>query len=345
MTGPGSASSHPLRFAVSLRSDRPVAETIEHARLAESLGYTEIWTNENGHHRGIFTTASTIAARTTTAGIGLGIVNPFHRHPSVIAMEAATLDEASGGRVKLGIGASQWNLRNLGEADDRTQRPYTTTVEAIRIIRALLRGEPVPASEQFTLSQQARLDFEPLRRDLPVYAGAVSQRMLRGAGAYADGVELGAIMSTGYVRWALGVIAQGAQAAGRDPASQDIAAPLMVSVAADLAAAREAVKPRLADYLHRVEKVVYAHSGADPEAVQRVRQVTARQGVSAGASVITDELIDTFAIAGDTDLAIRRFREYADAGIRGLIVQHVPGSQQAEGLTLIAKEVIPRVLQ
>ncbi len=337
-------SSHPLRFAVSLQNDRPVAEIVEHARLAEALGYPEIWTNENGHYRGIFTVASAIAAHTSSVQIGLGIVNPFHRHPSVIAMEAATLDEASGGRLKLGIGAAQWNLRNLGEADERTRRPYTSTVEAIQIIRALLRGEPVPASEQFTVSTRARLDFEPLRRDLPVYAGAVNERMLRAAGAYADSVELGAIMSAGYVRWALGVIGDGAAAAGRDPGGQDIAAPLMTSVGTDATAAREAVKTELAYYLYRVEKVVYAHSGADPGDIQKVRDVTTERGLEAGAALITDEIIDTFAVAGDTALAIRRFREYAEAGIRGLIVQHIPGPERLEGLTLIANEVAPHVL-
>jgi 5,10-methylenetetrahydromethanopterin reductase len=334
---------HQVRFAVSLQNDRPLAETVEHARLAESLGYPEIWTNENGHYRGIFTVASTIAANTARARIGLGIVNPFHRHPSVIAMEAAALDEASGGRLMLGIGAAQWNLRNLGEADERTRRPYTSTVEAIGIIRALLRGEPVPASEQFTISPQARLDFEPLRRDLPVYAGAVNERMLRAAGAYADSVELGAIMSTGYVRWAIGVIAAGAAEAGRDPAAHDIAAPLMVSVGADAKAAREAVKPGLAYYLYRVEKVVYEHSGANAGDIARVREATTEQGAAAGAALITDELIDTFAVAGDTRLAVRRFREYAEAGLRGLIIQHVQGPGWVEGLSLIAKEVVPHV--
>src|ERR1700728_4279097 len=293
-------SAHPVRFGVSLQNDRPIAEVIEQAHLPARLGYPDIWTSVNGHYRGIFTVASTIAANTRAARIGLGIVNPFHRHPSVIAMEAATLDEASGGRLMLGIGAAQWNLRNLGEADERTRRPYTSTVEAIQIIRALLRGDPVPASEQFTVSTQARLDFEPLRRDLPVYAGAVNERMLRAAGAYADSVELGAITSAGYIRWALGVIGQGAAAAGRDPAVQDIAAPLMVSVGTDATAAREAVKATLAYYLYRVEKVMYARSGADPGDIQKVRDVTAEQGPEAGAAVGTDEIIDKFAIARDT---------------------------------------------
>lgn len=336
-------SAHPVRFAVSLQNNRPIAEIVEHARLAESLGYPEIWTNENGHYRGIFTVASTIAANTAAARIGLGIVNPFHRHPSVIAMEAATLDEASGGRLMLGIGAALWNLRNLGEADDRTRRAYTSTIEAIKIIRALLHGEPVPVSGQFTISPRARLDFEPLRRDLPVYAGAVNERMLRASGAFADSVELGAIMSAGYVRWAVGVIGQGAADAGRDPAAQDIAAPLMVSVGTDAKAAREAVKSRLAYYLYRVEKVVHEHSGADASDIARVREVTSERGPEAGAAVVTEEIIDTFAVAGDTPLAVRRFREYAEAGLHGLIIDHVPGPGRIEGLSLIAKEVIPHV--
>ena len=60
-------NAHPLRFAVSLQNDRPIAEIVEQARLAESLGYPEIWTNENGHYRGIFTVASTIATTTSTS--------------------------------------------------------------------------------------------------------------------------------------------------------------------------------------------------------------------------------------------------------------------------------------
>jgi 5,10-methylenetetrahydromethanopterin reductase len=332
-----------LRFAVSLQNDRPVAETLEHARLAEDLGFREIWTNENGHFRGIFTVASLIAANTKDVGIGLGIVNPFHRHPSVIAMEAAALDEASGGRLRLGIGAAQWNLRDLGEADERTKRPYTSTIEAIRIIRALLRGEPVPPSEMFTISADARLDFEPLRRDLPVYAGAVNEKALRAAGKWADSVELGALMSPGYVRWALKVVESGWRESGRDVESLDIAAPLMVSVATDAAAAREAVKPRLAYYLHRVEKIVREKSGADLRAIATFNDAVTTGGLKAGVAAITDEIIDTFAIAGDPDHAITRFREYARAGIRGLIVQHVPGPERVAGLTLIAKEVVPNV--
>jgi 5,10-methylenetetrahydromethanopterin reductase len=337
-------SSAPLRFAAALQNDRPVKETLTDAQLAEDLGYAEVWGNENGHGRGVFTQLGAIAGVTTAVGLGIGIVNPFHRHPSVIAMEAATLDELSDGRLRLGVGAAQWNLRHLGEADARTARPYTATIEALRIIRAMLHGTPSIDSEVFEVRPDTHLDFAPVRPDLPVYLGPVNRRMLRGAGAYADGVELGAIMSVGYVTFASRVIAEGALSQGRDPAALDIAAPLMTAVARDGAVARTAVRAPLAYYLHRVEKVVVDESGADPAAIARVRTAVAQEGPEAASGLVTDELIDTFAVAGTPDQAVARFRQYAAAGIRGLIVQLVPGLDRAEGLELVAKEVIPHVL-
>jgi len=333
-----------LRFGVSVQNHRPVAESVAHARLAEELGFDEVWTNENGHHRGIFATAALLVAATSRVGIGLGVVNPFHRHPSVIAMEAATLDEAAGGRIRLGLGAALWNLRNLGEADPRTDRPRTATLEAIAIIRALLRGEPGIESTVFTVRPDAVLDFEPVRRDLPVYAGAVNGRMLHDAGRVADAVELGAIVSTGYTRWALEQVHAGAREVGRDPASLDVSAPLFVSVGSDAGTARDAVRPQLAYYLHRVEAVVRDESGADPQALARVVDAVRDGGVEAGAAAVTDELIDVFTAAGDPEHVGRRLQEYADAGVRGLILQEPgAGAERGDALRLFAREVLPHV--
>lgn len=332
----------PERLAVSLQNDRPMSETLGLARLAEELGFAEIWTNENGHYRGTFTQSAALACVTATVGLGIGIVNPFHRHPSVIAMEAATLDELSGGRLRLGIGASLWNLRHLGEADPRTARPLTATVEAVKIVRALLRGEPGIHSEIYTVAPDVHLDFTPTRPDLPVYVGAVNERMLRASGAWADAVELGALMSTGYVQWARGVIAEGARSRGRNPSTLDIAAPLMTSVGEDVRAARQAVREPLAYYLHRVEEVVTNRSGADPEAVAAVRAAVEADGPAAGARLVNDELIDIFTVAGDPVHACQRLEEYAAAGIKGLIVQHVTGPDREAGLRLVGSEVLPR---
>src|SRR4029079_16274532 len=107
---------------------------------AERLGLAEVWLPESGHGRGMFSVASAIATATGRICLWCGIVNLFWRHPSVSAMEAAALDELSGGRVMLGLGAALWTLRAFGELDQRADRPLTAMVEAIRVVRALVRG-------------------------------------------------------------------------------------------------------------------------------------------------------------------------------------------------------------
>jgi 5,10-methylenetetrahydromethanopterin reductase len=338
-----SASAAPLRFGIALSNEAPVHETVTLARHAEALGFDEVWLPESSHGRGVFTVAATVAAATHRIKLGIGIVNPFWRHPSVIAMEAAALDEAADGRLLLGLGAALWTLRALGEADQRTARPLTAMVEATRMVRAMLRGEPGVDGQIFAARGDAHLDFPTRRSSVPIYVGAVNARMLRAAGAWADGVQLGAIVSPGYARWAWQQVERGAREAGRAASELDLASNVLVSVDPDARLARDAVRGVLAYYLHRVEPVVLSASGADPEAVERVRQAVLGEGVEAGARLVGDHLIDVFAAAGDPDHVVRRLREYVAAGVRGLLAWHVIGPDRPSAMNILATEVPRRV--
>ncbi len=106
----------------ALSNEVPLEESIGLARRAEELGFDEVWVPESRHGRSATTAAAVLARETGRIGIGVGVVNLFWRHPSLIAMEAAALDEASDGRLRLGIGAALWTLRALGEDDERTRR-------------------------------------------------------------------------------------------------------------------------------------------------------------------------------------------------------------------------------
>jgi 5,10-methylenetetrahydromethanopterin reductase len=323
----------------------PISETVALARKAEQLGLAEVWVPESSHGRGIFTVAATLAATTSRLKLGIGIVNPFWRHPSLIAMEAAALDEASGGRVLLGLGAALWTLRALGESDARTDRPLAAMVEAIRLVRAMLVGAPdaVPPPEIFSFRPDAHLDFPRQRPAVPIYVGAVNARMLQAAGAWADGVQLGAIVSPGYARWSWQQIVQGASRAGRDPAQLDLASNVLLSVDPDARAARDAVRRVLAYYIHRVEPVVLSNSGADPDQIARVRSAVLSEGVEAGARLVTDQLVEVFAAAGEPDHVAERLQAYVAAGIRGILAWHVIGPDPGRSLELLARQVAPRV--
>jgi 5,10-methylenetetrahydromethanopterin reductase len=340
VTGSGAAR----RLGLALSNETPLRDTVALAGRAEDLGFSEVWLPESGHGRGVFSVAATLAAATQRIRIGIGIVNPFWRHPSVIAMEAAALDEASDGRVLLGLGAALWTLRSLGEADGRTERPLTAMVEALRVVHGMLRGEAGVDGQVFTVRASSRLDFVPRRSSVPIYVGAVNGRMLRAAGAWADGVQLGAIVSPGYVRWSWAQIARGAQEAGRDPADLDLASNVLVSVDADARAARDAVRRVLAYYIHRVEPIVLSTSGADPDEIERVRRSVLSDGVEAGARLVGDGLIDVFAAAGEPEHVAARLDEYLRAGLRGVLAWHVIGPDPERSLTMLAREVRPRVI-
>jgi 5,10-methylenetetrahydromethanopterin reductase len=332
-----------VRLGLALANEGPLAQTVALACLAEQLGLSEVWVPESSHGRSVTSVVATLAAHTRQIGLGVGVVNPFWRHPSLIAMEAATLDEAADGRLRgIGLGAGLWTLEALGEADQRTRRPLAAMVEAIGIVQAMLRDEPGPTAAIFTARADATLSFTPLRRDLPVYVGAVNQRMLQTAGALADGAYLGAITSPGYTTWAAEQLAWGAARAGRQ-GPVDLIANVLTSVAADPHAAHHAVRPVLAYYLWRVDGVVTDQAGADPDAVAEVRRTVDTQGVQAGAARVSDDLVETFAAAGDPEQVAQRLHGYAQAGLDGALAWHVLGPDPREGLRLLAQQVWPLV--
>lgn len=337
-------SAAPVRLGISVSNEVTIAETIHLARTAEEHGLAEIWIPESSHGRGIFTVAAAVAAATSRISIGIGIVNPFWRHPSVIAMEGGALDELSDGRLLLGLGAALWTLKSLGEDDERGRRPLAAMDEAFQIVRSMLEGGTGIDGSVYRSRADGHLDFETRRPSVPLYSGAVNAKMLQLSGVRADGVELGAIASPGYARWAWGHIEAGAVSVGRDPAEVDLASLALVSIGRDRVAARAEVKRVLAYYLWRVEGVVVDQSGADLDQVAAVRAAVASGGVEAGIALIDDALIDVFAAAGEPDDVAARLQQYIDAGVRGVLGWHVFGPDRAEGLRLFAGPVAKALL-
>jgi alkanesulfonate monooxygenase SsuD/methylene tetrahydromethanopterin reductase-like flavin-dependent oxidoreductase (luciferase family) len=123
------------------------------------------------------------AVRTTRITLGTGIVGIWNRSAATLAMAAATLHQASGGRFVLGLGASTPQLAE-GLHDTPFEAPVPRMRRMITQVRALLRGERVPLAVT-TSARALRLNVPPAPT-LPIHVAALGDAMTRLAGELAD---------------------------------------------------------------------------------------------------------------------------------------------------------------
>src|SRR6516162_1741739 len=186
-----------MTLQLLLLGDALVAQLIERAKLAEENGYSTVWVADERFYREVYSCLGQLAAHTSKVLLGPCVTDPFARHPALTAMAIATLDEISGGRAILGIGAGISGFAELGI--DR-RKPARAIREAIEVIRALLRGETVDYRGEVIAFNHGRLSFAPLRPDMPIYAASNCPLGQRAAAELADGVIMEACASAAEVR-------------------------------------------------------------------------------------------------------------------------------------------------
>jgi 5,10-methylenetetrahydromethanopterin reductase len=172
------------RFGLWLFPDRPAGVLVDVIVAAEALGLDEVWLGDEGPARDPLVTLAAAAVRTTTIAMGVAVTNPYLRHPAATASAFATLAELAGpGRVVLGMG-SGGDLA-LGPTGAVREQPLRRVSDALRIARAVLRGEPTDGYEPPPHSTSAP--------DVRIVIGARSERLNRLASAEADGVFIGGV--------------------------------------------------------------------------------------------------------------------------------------------------------
>ncbi len=154
----------------------PLAAHEPLVRRVEAAGYDDLWSAEtNGSDA--FTPLVQAACWTDRVRLGTGVVNPFTRGPAVLAMHAAALADASGGRFVLGLGSSsdviveRWNQATF-------TKPLTKVKETVPVLRSILEGGRGPGG--FSLER-------PPEHEVPIVIAALRDRMLQLGGELGDG--------------------------------------------------------------------------------------------------------------------------------------------------------------
>jgi coenzyme F420-dependent oxidoreductase len=282
----------------------------EQAERAEELGYDRAWLPETWG-RDAVTVLTSIAHRTDEIGIGTSIVPVYSRSPALIGQTAATLQEVSDGRFRLGLGPSgpivveNWHGVDYGN-------PLRRTRETVEVVKRVLSGEEVTYDGEYFDLAGFRLRCEPPEPRPPVDAAGMGPKSVELAGRFADGWHALLLTRDG-LRDRLDDLRRGADLAGRDPENVRVTLSLTCAALDDPDRARESVRQHLAFYVggmgtfYRDSLARSGHEGTANEVYDRW-QAGDR---AAATAAIDDDLLDSLAVAGTPGTARDRLESFA----------------------------------
>jgi len=227
-------------YGFSLPSDAPITfeALASWAVRAEELGFDSVWVSDHffyslGRYRADPTPIASLEPLTSLAGLAmrtqrvrLGVLvlgSPF-RHPAIVARMAATIDQASGGRLELGVGAGWFEdeFESFGYPFGSIGERFDSLQDTLAILDGLFRApdEPLTYEGRTASVHEARLLPSPIQRPVPVWVGGKGgPRLLRLAARHGTGWNVVWRLTDDWYRTKLGHIEAACETEGRDPAT------------------------------------------------------------------------------------------------------------------------------
>lgn len=302
---------------------------------AERLGYHSVWGNDHLHTqnyvRAEWKTApnyyepllslAALGAQTKRIGLGTAVIVMPMREPVLLAKQAATLDQLSGGRLLLGLGVGAY--REEFEAV-RPDAPKGTNrgrmvEEGIRALRELFTQEEASFQGRYYRFSGVMMGPKPRQRPLPIYSGGNSDDGAVRAGRYSEG-WLPAVLPLPVLRTKIQLLREAAEQAGRDPHTIDIAPQMSVS----LGTTKEDAVRRFR------ESQVYRH-------LLSLKRSTLRE--------LDLEQVEEMNFIGTPAQVGEQIRTYGDAGVThccALIFPATTIAETIEQMEWFARDVIPQ---
>ena len=336
-------------------SGKHIHMPIELIQQAESMGYDSVWTAE-AYGNDAVTSAAYVLAQTNKIRVGTAIMQMPARTPAMCAMTAMSLDQLSGGRFIVGLGASGpqvvegWHGVPYG-------KPVTRTKEYIQIMRKIFEREgPVEFDGQiYQMPNQSEGTTglgKPLKSilaatDIPIYTASITPAGLRCAGEVADGVFPVWMDPNKYD--VLGEsIEQGFEKAGNGKSLKDFDIAPFVTVAMndDLDAAYDALRPWLALYIGGMgaKNKNFYHEYATRlgygDAANQIQELYLSGKKPEAEALVPNELLDEVSLIGPRERIIERLGPWKEAGKRGEVGSMLLGVQDPVVLELLANEML-----
>lgn len=307
-----------------------IGTMVEQVQLAEKLGFNYASLGESNGWSAV-PILTMLAERTSEIGIGNDVFSPYSRSPALLAQTALTLQEASGGRYRLGLGTSspplveRWHGREF-------DRPLRRVRETIEIVREIYTGHRVHfEGEIFDIGGQ-RYERTVPEEVPPIDISALGPKTVELTGRFADGWIPQMFTIDGFED-RLDDLRNGAELGGRTVSDVRVTPIVRCFAHEDRDYARQTARQMLS-FLVGTYGPYYANSIAEQgyeDVVDDVRSAWASGNTEAGAEAVPPSLVDKLFAAG-TPEEVRDFVERYAAidGVSAVRVGFVIGTSAAE---------------
>jgi probable F420-dependent oxidoreductase len=312
-------------------------DTLALARLAEDVGFDALWVSEHHFAADSYLPSPTVllgalAAVTERVQLGTAIALAPLQHPLRFAEDCAVLDQISGGRLVVGLGAG-WRREEFAAFGVPTAERGRRTAELVRTCRAA--WAPGRLTPQGALGPDGGVPVTPKPAGtIPLLLGGTAPAAIRRAAQLGDGYLGSPQNDLDAFRRAVAMFAEAARQAGRDPATLSLGLHVNAWVSPD----GEIGAPVLAAMWHQIATYMAWHAVDDggPAAT--------------GLAPLDLTRLSARTISGTPDSVAARSRpwieEFADRELHMIFRLHYPGMRYAQAepaIRTFAAEVIPQL--
>jgi 5,10-methylenetetrahydromethanopterin reductase len=330
-------------FGMAMTGVFPVREGVELAKVTEAAGLGSIWFAEDYFFRGGIPYMAAGSMATEKIRIGLGVVNPYSRHPALTAMEFATIDEMCSKRAIFGLGSGVpfW-MDQMGLWD---KKPISRTKESIEVIRKIMTGESITHKGKYFETKAVKLIFEPVRKEVPIYLAFEGKQGLKLAGEIGDGAIMSIFCTPSYTKFAWERVKIGAKEAGRSIDDFEMVGYLPMVIEDDLDKAYGIARDFSKLYLPHSQPggPLMEHSGVKPEETRAMAESVEKGDDALLSDLITDAMLQSLCVVGDVESCIKQIQEMIDAGTNTPVAFPVPGTDPIETAKTIGSKIAPHL--
>ncbi|MFO1467563.1 MAG: LLM class flavin-dependent oxidoreductase [Steroidobacteraceae bacterium] len=303
-----------MKFTIGMVANGAITQAVEWAKVVEDFGFDKLGYTEDMMYKSGWPSLFLASQVTKRIKLGVTLSNPNTTHPAILATYAAMLDEASNGRAFLCLGRGHLQVLK-SQLNVVPEKPLTALREAVQYCKRLWRKDPTPfEGEVFYGSSEAVFNFDPIRSEIPVLVGAWGPKAVRMSGAEADGVLAYGVWNNDYIRRMQQQVQAGAGEKGRNLQGFAIDVEPVFHIAEDGNEAKEKAREMLAMFINILTPITDI---IDPELFGRICSAIERQETEKAKSLISDELLDEFALYGTPAQIIEKIeRKAAEVGLR-----------------------------